>query len=220
MPRVEEEIKQDVVDQLAWDDRVDAAQVQVLVQDATVVLTGNVHNYWARRAAVEDAQLIPGVLRIEDELVVRWPPVDTPTDDQLWDEVDRTLRANPNIDATRITVDVTDGTVSLEGNVDAFWKTIHAERIVSDITGIRGVRNRLAIVPTHSIADENIATQIVGALKRNALVDSERIDVRVVDGVVTLEGAVPNWPAASAVRNAAHYTPGVVNVRDNLVLEG
>ena len=218
MPRVAEEIKQDIVDQLAWDDRVNAAEVDVEVRDSTVVLKGTVPSWWARTSAVEDAECVPGVAVVDDQLTVRWPPVYTPSDAELWENVDRALRWNPNIDASRITVGVTDGLVSLEGTVDSYWKKTHAERVASDVTGVVGIENRLAVVPTRKISDEEIASDIMGSLKRNVLVDAERLDITVSNGIVTLSGSVPNWASRRAVRRAAYRTPGVVDVRDNLII--
>lgn len=188
------------------------------MHDSSVALRGTVPDFWSRTAAVDDAQLVAGVAQVDDQLTVRWPAVYTPTDEEIWDNVDRALRANPNIDATRITPDVFGGVVSLEGSVDTYWKKLHAERVASDVAGVIAVENRLAIVPTRSITDEAIATEIVDALRRNVLVDSETVDVRVTNGVASLDGSVPNWAAANAVRNAAYYTPGVVDVRDNLIV--
>ncbi len=218
MPRVEEEIKQDVVDQLAWDDRVNAAEVDVEVRGSMVVLRGIVPSYRAKIAAVEDSELVPGVGRVEDQLTVRWPPVYTPSDTELRENVGRALRWDPNVDATRITVDASAGVVSLEGAVDSLWKKIHAERVASDVTGVMQVQNRLAVVPTRKITDEAIASDIVNSLKRNALVDAERVDVRVFNGTVTLSGSLPNWAALRAVRDTAFHTPGVVDVHDAMVV--
>jgi osmotically-inducible protein OsmY len=218
MPRVQEEIKQDVVDQLVWDDRVNAAEVDVEVGDSAVVLRGSVPNYWARLAAVEDAESIAGVARVEDQMAVRWPPVYTPNDADLSENVDRVLRWNPNTDASRLTISVSDGVVSLEGSVDSYWKKQHAERVAADVAGVIDVENRLAIVPTRRVTDETIANDIVNALKRNMLVDAELIDVRVTNGVVTLSGSVPNWAALRAARSAAYQTAGVVDVRDTLAI--
>jgi osmotically-inducible protein OsmY len=218
MPRLEEEIKQDVVDQLAWDERVNAAEVNVVVRDSTVVLRGAVPSYWAKASAVEDAEVVPGVGMVDDQLSVRWPPVYTPSDAELQDDVDRALRWNPNIDASRITINVSQGLVSLEGAVDTYWKKVHAERVASDVAGVLAVENRLAVVPTREFTDEAIASDIVESLKRNVLVDSEGVDVRVSRGIVTLSGSVPNRAALNAARDAARFTAGVVDVRDNLAI--
>ncbi len=218
MPRIEEEIKQDIVDQLAWDDRVNAATVDAEVHDGTVVLRGTVPSYWSRTAAVEDAEIVPGVQRVEDQLTVRWPPVYTPSDSDLWKDVDRALRWNPNIDTTRISIDVLGGVVTLEGTVDSLWKKAHAERVASDVAGVISIDNRLAVVPTRDYTDEAIATDIVNALKRNSLIDAESVDVGVVNGIVTLNGTVANLAARRAARDTAWRTPGVLDVREKLTI--
>ena len=61
MPRTKEEVKQDIVEHLAWDARVNAAEVDVEVRDGTVTLRGTVPSHRARTAAVEDAERIRGV---------------------------------------------------------------------------------------------------------------------------------------------------------------
>jgi hyperosmotically inducible protein len=218
MPRIEEEIKQDVVDQLVWDERVNAAQINVEVDGGTVVLHGVVPSYRARMVAVEDTECVSGVERVDDQLSVQWPAKDVPSDTALRDNVELALQWNPNIDASHITVNVSDGVVSMEGSVDSLWKKLHAERLAFDVPGVIDIENRLAIVPTQKVMDETIAIQIVNALKRNSLVDTKLVDVGVSDGVVTLSGSVPNGAALHAARNAAYYTEGVIDIHDNLVV--
>ena len=104
----------------------------------------------------------------------------------------------------------------MEGSVDSFWKKLHAERVASDLAGVSRVENRLAVVPTGRFADEAIATDIVGALKRHSLVDAERVELRVADGVVSLSGSVPSPRARRLAREVARRTAGVIDVRDNL----
>jgi hyperosmotically inducible protein len=55
MARTEEQIKRDVVDQLYWDNRVDASDVTVEVSNGTVTLRGTVPTYFASTAALNDA---------------------------------------------------------------------------------------------------------------------------------------------------------------------
>jgi len=214
MTRVQEEIKQDVVDQLAWDDRVNVAEISVEVRNSTVTLRGMVPNHWSRTAAVEDARHVHGVGRVEDQLTVRWPPACAPNDQELWENVDVALRCNPNIDADRVSLSVTNAVASLEGATDSLWKKLHAERVVADVPGISRVENRLTIVPTHRLTDEIIADEITDSMKRNALVDSEKVDVQVANGEVTLSGTVQSGAAYRAVTDAALYTAGVVDVHD------
>lgn len=54
------------------------------------------------------------------------------------------------------------------------------------------LKNRLAIVDIGNLIDEAIATDIVDAMKRNALVATEGVHLRVASGVVKLSGSFPN----------------------------
>jgi len=218
MPRLDEEIKQDIVDQLVWDERVNASEINVEVRNGSVVLHGVTPSYWARLAAVEDAEMVLGVERIDDQLTVQWPSTSIPNDADLQDNVERALQSNPHIDVSRITIKASNGLVSLQGSVDSLWKKLYSERLAFDASGVIDIENQLTIVPTRKTMDETIAADIVEALKRSILVDVERIDVGVSNGVVTLSGSAPNRAALRAARNAAYYTMGVVDVYDNLAI--
>jgi osmotically-inducible protein OsmY len=74
------------------------------------------------------------------------------------------------------------------------------------------------VVPTGDIIDETIGREIVDALERNANVDVDMVDVKVENGTVTLAGMVPNWRARRSAYEAALFTRGVINIRDNLVV--
>ncbi|MBN2295645.1 MAG: BON domain-containing protein [Pirellulales bacterium] len=215
---MEEEIKRDVVDHLVWDDRVNAAEVSVEVHDSTVVLRGEVPSHRSRIAAIEDTQFIPGVFRVEDQLIVRWPPPYVFSDKELSDKVDNIIRLNTDIDTSDITINVNEGVVLLEGTVDGLWKKDLIESTVANVAGVVGVENNLKIAPPRKITDDTITNQIINALKRNSLVDAELIDIRVSNGVVTLSGTVPSWSALRVVLNTADQTTGVVEVHDELTL--
>lgn len=73
-PLPEEIKKQDIVDQLTWDDSVNANEVHIDVQDKTVRLTGKVPNYVAKMAAERDAYQVAGVAIVENYLEVEFPP--------------------------------------------------------------------------------------------------------------------------------------------------
>lgn len=51
MVAAQQRIRQDVLDELAWDSRVDVANVEVEVDGGTVRLAGTVPHYSARQAA-------------------------------------------------------------------------------------------------------------------------------------------------------------------------
>lgn len=194
MVQTSEEIKKDVVDQLYWDNRIDASSVTVEVDGGRVKLKGTAPTYTAKEAARMDAWDIPGVILVDNELTVDFQ-MPLPSDEVLQDNVRNVLSWNADINAADISVDVLSGRVTLKGTVDTLWKKLRAEELVYDIIGVTEVITELAIVPTDDIVDETIATQATDAIDRRIGIDAEQVSVEVQNGVVTLSGRVPDWYA-------------------------
>ncbi|MCF8052085.1 MAG: BON domain-containing protein [Desulfobacterales bacterium] len=98
------------------------------------------------------------------------------------------------------------------------WKKFHAENIAAREPGVIDIRNDLTVVPTKTIADREIADNILASLKRKSVVNEQDVDVRVENGVVNLTGTVPSPIAGRAVKETARYTPGVMQVVDNMTV--
>jgi osmotically-inducible protein OsmY len=217
--RSAEEIKKDVVDQLFWDGRIDAADVQVEVSADRVTLSGTVPTLGARHAADEDAWLIEGVKAVNNQLNVRFPAgVAPPNDETISSNAVNTLLWHPDIDSSDITPVVNEGRLTLKGSVGSYWQKMLAEEITSTLSGVLDVTNELAVVPSKDVTDQSIARALVSGLERNAYVDPETIHIKVQDGVVTLAGEVPNLLAYRSAHDVARYTVGVVNVVNSLTL--
>jgi osmotically-inducible protein OsmY len=219
MTTPQERIKQDLVDELAWDSRVLATDVDVEVNDRTVILSGTVPSHLSRQAALEHARTIPGVIEVIDRIGVRYPEVtEIPTDEGIRANVESVLSWNPDIDFDDMRISVSGGVAKLLGSVNALWKKYHAEELVRSLHGVVGVDNDLAIVPKHSRTDQAIAEEVTNKLKRRPNVDLESIDVTVEDAAVTLSGSVPDIATEEAALNAARYTDGVQEVTDKLTI--
>lgn len=219
MTTTQERIKMDVVDELAWDDRVLATDVSVDVDDGMVTLSGNVPTHFSRKAAVEDAYRVPDVTEVVDRLGVRYPDfLETPTDERIRSNAENVLSWNPDIAIVDVAVSVTDGVVTLEGTVDAFWKKLLAENLVLGLSGVIGVENHLAIVPTENVSDLAIAGHVRKALERRLQDDADAVDVTVEEGLVTLSGVVPSVTDEEIAFDAARYTAGVQGVRNNMAI--
>lgn len=215
--RTDQEILSDLAETLRWDGRIDSTGIDPEVSNGVVTLQGSVPNYTSRAAAVEQARLTPGVSKVEDRLDVEvregTPGMD---DDLLAARANDILQWDSALEGADIRALVQDGTVELEGSVDAHWKTRRAFNLVMGIRGVIDVKNNLAVVPTDDVADEALAEQILRALRRNVLVDESRIQVEVNAGVVTLKGSVPSWMEANTVRDVVSNTPGTLDIRDLL----
>lgn len=217
----DEEIKMDVDEHLYWDERVDASKVAVIVTDGAVTLTGTVPTRAAVRAAFEDAWAVRGVRRVENHLMVAPPQeVDAPPDARIEENARSLLDWHPDFDASKISVRAGEGAITLTGTVDSFWRKRRVEELVGGLRGVVEIHNDLAVVPSHQIADEDIARAIVDALRRNALVDADEVTVSVAGGRVSLTGTVASPSAARAALETAYFTAGVRDVEDNLLMRG
>lgn len=221
MVRTDELIKQDVINQLVRDERVDASKVTVQVSYGTVILRFEVPSYFSKSSAYEDAMAILGVTEVNNELAVKYPPTITiPTDVEIEKSIKNRLAANVDIAPVDLEVIVSAGLVTLKGTVDSYWKKIHAEELVGTEPGVQEIENHLAVVPTANITDKVIAEDIVDSLESRAAVDADDVNVRVKEGQVTMTGAVPSWSARQAASEAAFYTAGVTDVTNHLTVTG
>lgn len=218
MISIDEQIKQAVVSQLAWDSRVDASKIKVEVSHGIVKLEGFVPSTLAQSAAAEDAEVVAGVTDVVNALNVRIPEtIRLPTDADLKISIANVLAANPDIDPSRIMVMVQEGQVTLQGSVDALWKKGFVETTVSLQRGVSDVESKLTVVPTKGSADQVTADDIAAALERHALlVDSDDITVKVEKGRVTLSGEVTSAVARKVAGMIASYTDGVVELNNEL----
>lgn len=214
-----EKIKKEVVDNLYWDTRVDATDVVVEVSDdGEVTLTGNVPSYTAKTSATTSVWSISGVKEVDNQLTVEYPAaVTVPSDQDIRNNVENTLLWDTDIDSTKIDVSVNAGVVTIEGDVDAYWKLYQAQSD-ADVTGVLDIVNKLAVVPSEDILDKDIAEDVINALDRNAMVDIDNVNVEVEDGDVVLTGAVSDWSAYRSAEDTAFYTLGVTSVDNQLTI--
>lgn len=218
MKRADEDIKMDVVDQLYWDDRINASEVAVRTEDGTVTLEGSVPTYRSRIAATEDAMGVSGVTSLNNNLAIRYAEESLPDDAQLRKDAVQVLRWDPDIEDSDIEVEIMDGVVTLRGSVPSLWQKIEVERDVERLAGIMAVHNDLAVVPTENIDDARIAHDISEALERSNYVVVEDLNVRVENGDVSLSGIVPSPYSKDSAVAIAQYTSGVRNVDSDALI--
>jgi osmotically-inducible protein OsmY len=220
MNDIDEKLKKRIIDHLYWDDRVDASDVKVEVNNRKVKLSGSVPNYAASEAALFTVWSTKGVIGVDNKLAVK-PLIDgkVPVDSDIEKNIRQLLAWNKNIYGPKIDVSVEAGIVTLKGKVNAFWKKMKVEELSSQILGVVKIVNLIGIVPSKSIADEVVSRDIIAALHRSDNIDADAIDVKVNDGRVTLSGAVGNWIAFRTAWNCAVNTVGVKDVENNLTIE-
>ena len=209
------QIQRDVLAELRWDSRIGETEVGVEVDDGVVTLTGYVGSYAKRIAAEDAAHRVPAVRDVANDVLVHVPGGFSHTDTDIAHAVRRALEADVFLPAEDIRTTVTDGWVTLEGEV-SFWREREdATRAIRHLAGVRGVTNEILVRRTF-VDPENVRTTIEEALERRAEREAERIGVRVDEGVVTLTGKVHSWREKRAVLGSVGHAPGVISVVDRL----
>jgi osmotically-inducible protein OsmY len=210
-------LRNDILDELAYEPIVDAAHIGVAVDQNVVTLTGHVSSYAQRLAAVAAVRRLKGVHGIADEIEVVDSTQVRTSDDDLVKRAINMLSWDSVVPGEAIQVTVHKGLVTLTGKVNWQYQKSSAERGIRRLADVRGVINNIEIEP-HARA-ENIKGKIEAALKRHAEVEARDIRVSVRDNSdVLLEGDVQSWDEKVAIENAAWSAPGVKNVRDRLVV--
>jgi osmotically-inducible protein OsmY len=131
------------------------------------------------------------------------------------------LEWEPSIDASKIGVTAKEGVVTLTGFVSSYADMMTADRVVKRICGVKAVANdiKVRLLGYDERSDADIAAAAVSALKWNASVPSDAVQITVRDGVITLEGEVEwNYQKAAAER-AVRILRGVKGVFNNVRLK-
>jgi osmotically-inducible protein OsmY len=142
------------------------------------------------------------------------------TDFEVREGVKNELAWSAKVDADGIAVSVSDGAVTLTGQVGSYLEKWEAERIAKRVYGVSGVANDLQVnYNGTSTLDTDLLQRALDALRWNLEVPSGAVQATVSDGWVTLSGKV-KWnfqreAAESVVRNLS----GVKGLTDEITLE-
>ena len=143
------------------------------------------------------------------------------TDTQIKDDVMAELAWDPAIQAENIGVIVKEGVVTLTGHIGTYTEKMAAEKAVRHVAGVKALAVELDVKlsMSHQRSDTEIAQAALHSLRWHTWVPSERIQVEVDQGWVTLTGEV-DWQyqlvsAEQSVRNLL----GVRGISNRIVLK-
>ena len=116
------------------------------VEQGVVTLLGVVDSFTERWFAQEAAHGIPGVLGVANDLRIRISERWLPTNTEIARAARQALELRLPGSGKYLRVTVSMGRVTLEGGVDSMQEREAAEEVVCRIRGVRGVKNRIAII--------------------------------------------------------------------------
>ena len=212
------DIREAVESELAFDPRVDTADVTVRNLNGEVALNGTVRSYPQYLEAAAAAQRVAGVTSVLNHLQVVLPPEDYRDDSMLTTAANNALAVNVTVpDGVEATAN--DGNLTLTGTVSYGSERAAAEQAVAGLAGVRNVRDDIEIAYDADPVD--IDLHVREALDRSALVpDDSDVEVDTSGNVVKLTGRVRTWAEHDAVVGAAWMATGVLDVRDDLSITG
>lgn len=211
-------IKEHIVEQLAWNDNINANDVHVDVKDNKVILQGTVNSYSSKLEAARETMLVAQNYGIENQLKVKFIPKETiPNDHEIVDNIQNSLKWNDGINPLNLQVDAEKGRVTLSGTVSRSREKTKAEDIANSCRGVVDVHNEITVKPSAVRPDSQIEKEVTKAFERNPLIDTMNVYVEVSKGIVHLSGTVANEIIRNEIRDIALYTRGVVDISDEIV---
>jgi osmotically-inducible protein OsmY len=216
--RSDRELAQQVLSELRWDSRLACTDISVAVNDAVATLTGTVSSYAKKTAAQEAAHRVAGILDVAND--IRVEPVDhfARTDTDIASAVRNALEWDALVPNEQIISTVSDGWVTLEGDVEYWREREDAERAITRLAGVVGVINKITI-RNRPVDPKELREQIEYALERRADREAERLRLDIHDGAVDLWGRVHSWQEKRAVIGSVAHAPGVTRVVDHLRID-
>jgi len=211
------QLQTDVQQELKWEPGVDARHIEVTAEDSAITLSGYVPSYFEKTRALAAAERVYGVKAVADELEVRLHAGHEKEDSDLAASIAHVLDWNSTLSRQSIQAEVSNGHVTLTGEVTWNYERDEATRVVNHLLGVQSVVNRITVKPR--VMASTVEKQITNALARHAALDSRQIHVTTRGTKAVLTGHVHSLDEDRTARVAAWSAPGVTDVEDHLVVQ-
>ena len=214
--RPDSDIKHDVESELEWDPDIDASDIGVAVKNGVVTLTGFVRSYRQKKRAETATKRVKGVLGVANDIEVRLPLFMERTDPEIARAAVEAIRDKLPYAHESIKVVVKNGWLTLEGSAEWESERNRAEVVVRRLKGVKGVSNLVKLKPR--LAPSEIKAKIEEALRRNAVINADRISVTASGGEVILSGTARSFAERQEAESVAWRAPGVTKVKNRITV--
>lgn len=218
--KTDNEIQYDVMEEIKGDPQLKdiANEIGVSVKEGVVTLTGNLESYANKIAAEKAAQRVAGVKVVAVDIEVTTSPSTSKNDPEIALAIKNALTWHSAVNEDQIELKVDDGWVYLDGTVEWDYMKRAAENAVTNISGVRGITNRIK-VSEKAVDPAEVKRKIIAAFHRSATVDSSAVRTEVSGSTVTLSGKVRTWAERQDAENAALAIPGVAAVMNKIEID-
>lgn len=202
------------------------SSVKVDVSNGLITLNGAVSVYSNKEDAGKKAQHIKNNKGVENDIQIDGPTVEDATlRNKLAEKLayDRVGYGTTTFNA--LTIGVESGVVTLGGVAYGPVDKSSALSLVSNYPGVKNVVDNIEVAPASPMDDririaEARAIYGVPQLNRYAIDPAKPIRITVVNGNVTLSGAVDTQADKDVANIQANQVPGVFKVTNNLQVAG
>jgi osmotically-inducible protein OsmY len=128
---------------LSWNADIDVSGLQVSVLSGVLTLRGSVRSYWERDRAQEVVSHLKGLNDVKNEITV--VPAEKVSDELIAQNIIAALEQDVVLDASKVTVKVCDGVVTLTGKAPGYSARWQAYNKAANTVGVVAVENRIDI---------------------------------------------------------------------------
>jgi osmotically-inducible protein OsmY len=222
--RIESAVKKSYVFQTYLKD--DSIKTQS--RDGVVTLTGTVANSSQKSLAQDTVENMPGVKSVDNQLKCSGEQPAVHSDEWISMKVKLALLFHRNVSATKTTVYVKNGVVTLQGEAPSMAEKELTTEYAKDVDHVRRVKNDMTVANTpptpdstvgDKIDDASITAEVKSSLLTHRSTSALRTKVETTDGVVTVSGAARNTAEKSLVTRLVTDINGVTRVINNMTIE-
>jgi osmotically-inducible protein OsmY len=196
-------------------------------KNGAVTLTGTVANASQKSLAEDTVAGLPGVLTVDNQLVVSGNQPAEHSDTWISMKVKTALLFHRNVSAIATSVYVKDGVVTLQGEATSLAQKELTTEYAKDVDNVKDVQNNMTVAtapaaPDSTVGDKiddaSITAEVKSSLLSHRSTSALHTTVTTADGVVTLGGVAKNDAEKSLVTKLATDINGVTAVINNMTV--
>ena len=197
---------------------LEIAELGVQVRGGVAFIKGTVPNLKQKKLAGEVASQLKGIRDVVNML--RITPLPIIDDESLEKRIRRALARNSNVDESKISVEVVNGIVYLDGFVNTAAEKRLMEQEVWATAGVKDIINKTEVFPVTPKSEMQVIGEILQSFSECLGLDLSKVSVEIKEGIAHLRGVVPTDYLKDAAEELAIWTPWITGVVNDLkVLE-
>jgi osmotically-inducible protein OsmY len=137
----DEEIAKAIIHTFTWHSEIPQDQIQLQVQQGTVILTGKVGWYYQRKAAEQAVKDLNGVKEVSNRIQVE----SQLANQEVKKKIKEAFKRNALLEAEKITVEMQGSKVILKGKVASWAEKREAEEAAWAVPGVLTIEDELMV---------------------------------------------------------------------------